>query len=229
MKEIKRYLTIAQRWVNEDIDPIYHDIVKKSQTEFETKVDIESEKDLILAFSVISNLKIIKSEHRSEIQHLFKTNEQEVIYMILVDNIKEVWLKVKIDEFNNKQMIHAPLPLVIRKGFKYKPRDNGYNEIFNKISKSEFIYSYHKECLNYYFKFKELFFSLSVSLAFNDVGFKHLQMEFEYEGVLKNSKPPTRKEILAIFYSFFEENLPIFLNRLNNQTKYCKIKEERNK
>lgn len=222
MEKINKYLVIAKKWINNFVDPVFYNISKRDQLEFETKIDIKSEKDLEVVFGIIHDLKIIKAEHRSEFQHLFKFSEQEIIYMILIKDTNEIWLKVKIDE-NDGESTDEPFPMVKRKGVKYKPKEEGYREVFEKISESKFIYSFHKECLNYYFQFKGYFFSLSISLVFNQEGFRHTQMEFEYEGYAKDMRVPKKEEILLVFSSLFKEKFPMFIGRLNSRTKYQEI------
>ena len=226
MKDIIKFLNIAtQRVADSVVDEEFGLMVTAGKDyEYEAKVDIINSGDLIKTLDKIESLKILKSEHRSELHHLFEIKDDSVMYLILIKELSQVWIKIKSKTKKIKTKNYN-IPIIFRKGYKYKPEDSGYNSAFNRITTGKYFDSYNKECINYFFRYKNFFYSLSVSLAYNKKGFKHSQMEFEYEGYLQGTECPSGKETMKELELLFKNIFPYLFNRFNTETKYEALKK----
>jgi len=192
--------------------------------EYEAKVDIVEYADLIETLSIIKSLKILKFEYRSEIHHLFEIGNKSIACLVFIEKYLQTWIKIKSETKKIKSK-NLKLPFLIRKGVKFKPGDSGYNKALNKSMSGEYFFSYNKECINYFFKYNNSIYSLSLSLANGKNEFSHYQMEFEYEGYLKGTKKPNKKEILIEFENLFSNFFPYLINKFNTETKYEALKK----
>lgn len=227
MQKINKYLEISKLQVSDYVDPVYFDMIRNDGCEIETKVNIENVQDLVNVFRRVNDLGVKKSEHRSEIQHLFRESDSSVMYMVFVRGLNVIWFKVKSD-IGRIIKSEVTVPLVLRQGQKTKPGESGYEDVYSRIAASDYYYTFNKECLNYYFLFEKKYYSLSISLAYNKIGFRHAQMEFEYEGYMKGDKNPDVKEILISFEHLLNSKFGIFKDRFNNVTKYDEISKINN-
>ena len=226
MKDIAKILDIATQRISDSVINEEFNLMVTSgkEYEYETKVDIVNFSDLVKTLDKIESLKILKSEHRSECHHLFEIGKESLACLVLIEGLSQVWIKFKSNTKKIKTK-NFKIPVILRKGQKFKPKDNGYNDAFGRVMAGKYFDSYNKECLNYYFRYNDFFYSLSLSLAYNQNGFRHSQMEFEYEGFLHGTKCPSEGEILKKFELLFKNIFPYFFNQFNAETKYEALKK----
>ncbi|OGY97106.1 MAG: hypothetical protein A2543_01940 [Candidatus Komeilibacteria bacterium RIFOXYD2_FULL_37_8] len=193
--------------------------------EYETKVNLDNFGDLAETLRIIKSLKILKFENRSEMHYLFNISENIIAYLVFVDGLSQVWIKFKYD-INKINTSEFKIPLILRRGKKFRPGDYNYKRAFHTLMKGKYYDSYYKKCINYFFRYNNFFYSLSLSLVNNQNGFQHNQMEFEYEGVLKGMDNPNREDILKGFDLLFKNSFPFLFGKFNTETKYEALKNQ---
>jgi hypothetical protein len=189
---------------------------RKGSVEVETKVDISEIEDVIDVVQIIEGMGVISWNVRDEIHDLYEIDSGSVC-RISFPRGHEVWLKEK----TNCQKVLSPrmLPFILRQGVKYKPGGMGYSEVLKKIAALECLQTYSKRCINIFFPFKESVFSLSFSLAKNESGFVHNQMEFEYEGGAAPEYSLAIDQVLLRFDELFNDKFSHLVGRLNTVSK----------
>lgn len=158
---------------------------KLHDLEMETKYTIHSTHDIERVLNDVAHATILFMEHRSE-RHDLRRNENGTSACIIRVQYPnpEVWVKIKSKNMPAIGMIHG-IPFVTRHAKKYKPDDPAYANILADAFSASPIASFTKECYNIFFEWNAIVYSLSFSLAYNRASFYHTQMEFEYEGCLK--------------------------------------------
>jgi len=225
MKNIKDLLEVATTQFNNSFVSKEFSLMvpKNGNFEYETKVDILDSDDLEKTLNKVKALTVLKFEHRSEYHHLFEIGEGAVLCLVLIKNLAQVWIKIKSNTRVEIIGVHR-IPFILREGDKFKPEDSGYKNAYKKIGSGKYFKSYNKECINYFFRYEELFYSLSLSLAYDQNNFRHTQMEFEYEGYLHGTKVPDKIDIMNNLEALLKNNFSYLLGRFSSETKYESLK-----
>lgn len=198
--------------------PAYHKTLPDN-LEIEAKIHITSDEDVIGIMEKLKPLGLTGFEYRSEEQYMFRLDDGAHICRIVVQGQKEEWLKLK----SKNTRLTTPkykFPAVLRSGSKLKVGDDDYKDAYKLTKELPLMTVFNKECLNFFYPYRQCIFSLSFSLAWNDT-FLRREMEFEYEGHTDQRTPPTRQEIEEIFEDMFVELIgEPFTNRIHAETKY---------
>lgn len=79
-----------------------------------------------------------------------------------------------------------------------KPQDVNYQNEFQQTISQNYIGSFQKECIDFSFYYKDLSFTVTLSLADSKYGSLY-QIEFEFDGHKENNEPPSFDKILTTF------------------------------
>jgi hypothetical protein len=156
--------------------------------ELETKMNIKKLSDVRTILDKIKKVGFSSAIHRTEYHHFFSKDLIAHSVLILIKDSNEVWIKIKKD----KQQINTPFnnfPILSRHEKKLKPQDPSYLNEFQQTIVSNYIGSFKKECLDFFFYYKNLSFVITLSLADS----KHsslYQIEFEFAGHKKTKSHP---------------------------------------
>lgn len=187
------------------------------EQEIESKIHIDSSRDVVEVLEILQSVGITCTESRSETHHLFSLEDGAHVGRILVAGQKAEWIKVKS---RNTPIFtpHHHFPAVFREAVKLTPGDETYDSFYAITLGTPYVI-FNKECVNFFYSYKECVFSLSLSLAWNDSGFIRQEMEFEYEGTQDAVRHPVQVD--AIFEDMLIELIPAHLRRkLHAKTKY---------
>lgn len=194
----KKIVKISQKYF---VDAPTQRIPERIQTlgniELETKINIEELDDVKIILCNINKFGFSKVTHRTEWHHFFSDNLIAHNVLILIKNSNETWIKIKKD----KKHIYTPynnFPILSRHELKLKPNDINYRDEFQKTIVQNYIGSFQKECLDFSFYYKDLSFTVTLSLAETKDNSLY-QIEFEFDGHKENNKPPSLSKILAVF------------------------------
>jgi hypothetical protein len=177
----------------------------RSDHEFETKIDIISMTQVNSVFDGLSPLPFIGSEYRRE-QHTLKAwGADGYCTEIFVEGEPHPWYKIKTSSATTHSELLS-IPIIRRKSKKLKPDEDGYFDVVAHQKGLRIIGRFFKHCYNFFFEFAGSVFSLSFSLASNDAGFTHNQMEIEFEGALSGGEW-SEAQILSCFDALFSISL----------------------
>lgn len=219
----KKIIEISQKYL---IDAPTQRIPEPIQTlgddvELETKINIEKLDDLDDVEIVLDNIKkqgFSKVTHRTEWHHFFSDNNIAHNVLILIKDSDEVWIKIKKDK-NQIYTSQNNFPILLSHERKIRPQDENYREEFQKTISKKYIGSFKKECLDFYFYYKNLSFTVTLSLA-DSAEDSIYQIEFEFDGHKEGTKPPNFYTILTIFEQML---LNICPHKTDKITIYTKI------
>jgi hypothetical protein len=133
---------------------------------------------------------------RKEYHHFYDEKRMHIAFIFALGS-KEVWIKEKSDT----NIVHTPrykIPILIRKEKKIRPSDLGYDKLFLKTLKSDYIASFKKECIDISFWFENFLFTITVAESVTNKS-SLSQIEIEYDGRCQNTECPSRKSLLTLF------------------------------
>lgn len=199
------------------------------QIEFECKMSSTSAEIIELYNSISKNVKngIIEIDEvvsRKEFHH-FCDDKKTHRALIFTLGSKEVWIKEKSDA----KIVYSPqykIPILVRREKKLEPKDSGYDKLFSKTLKSDYIGSFKKECTDISFWFKNFLFTITIS---ESVAGKSIfsQVEIEYDGHHLNIKRPSKKILPSLFDEVICLLLPKLAMHFTVETKLHWLKSER--
>lgn len=224
-----RIIDIAYSYANKASGkrPLYYTTFADG-LEIEAKIPINTGQDVIDTMNNLEAFGLTGFEHRSEFHRIFKLKNGAHIGRISVKGLNEEWLKIK----SKNTPVHTPkhgFPLVSRRGMKLKPMDYYYRSKYDLTKELPLMAAFDKECLNFFYSYKNCIFSLSFSLAWDGNNFLRQEMEFEYEGHTSYRTPPNLNEVKAMMENIIVRIVPNpFVQEMNRETKYELLCRQRN-
>lgn len=195
---------------------------KKRTLEVETKIDVRDLEDATQTLVRVAALGVLSWNLRNEIHELYPIDDDGSLCKITFPDSPTVWLKVKRACRTVESL--EKLPFIVREGMKYKAGEYGFDAAYRTLGSLQCLRTFNKRCINVFFPYADSVFSLSFSLAQNDAGFAHFQMEFEHEGTVGGYEL-TIDEIMRRFDGLFSEHLPDLIARLNTVSKLQSLRQ----